>query len=69
MAVGVRTSAEHLIPHDPEGYAVDDSLAAMGVLDDEGLVDWVSVMTGSHWCFEEMISPMNYPRAQIAHQA
>jgi 2,4-dienoyl-CoA reductase-like NADH-dependent reductase (Old Yellow Enzyme family) len=69
MAVGVRTSAEHLIPHDPEGYAVDDSLAAMGVLDDQGLVDWVSVMTGSHWCFEEMISPMNYPRAQIAHQA
>jgi 2,4-dienoyl-CoA reductase-like NADH-dependent reductase (Old Yellow Enzyme family) len=69
MAVGVRTSAEHLIPNDPDGYSVDSSLAAMELLTDRKLVDWVSLMTGSHWCFEEMISPMDYPRVQIAHQA
>ena len=67
MAVGVRTSAEHLIPNDPDGYTVRDSVPAMRVLNDKGLVDWVSVMTGSHWGFEQMISPMTFPRAQIAH--
>ncbi len=69
LAVGVRTSAEHLIPNDPGGYSLEQSVAAMQALDEKRLVDWVSVMTGSHWCFEEMISPMNYPRTQLAAQA
>ncbi len=67
MAVGVRTCAEHLIPADPDGYTLADSLPAMRHLDEKELMDWVSIMNGSHWCFEEMLSPMTYPRAQIAH--
>ena len=69
MAVGVRTSAEHLIPLDPDGYSLTQSIEAMALIAEQGLTDWVSIMTGSHWCFDEMISPMDYPRAQIAHQA
>lgn len=69
VAVGVRTSAEHLIPNDPDGYSLDHSIAAMRALTELGLTDWVSVMTGSHWGFEEMISPMNFPRAQLADHA
>ncbi|MDX2221196.1 MAG: FAD-dependent oxidoreductase, partial [Rhodospirillaceae bacterium] len=68
-AVGVRTCIEHIIPSDPGGYGPAESLAAMKHLDSRGLVDWVSLMTGSHWDFSEMISPMNYPRAQLAEQA
>ena len=65
IAVGVRTSAAHLIPTDPDGYGVEDSLAAMKHLDSHALVDWVNIMTASHWNFPAMISPMHYPRLQI----
>lgn len=68
-AVGVRTCIEHIIPTDPGGYGAAESLAAMTYLESLGLVKWVSLMTGSHWDFSEMISPMNYPRAQLAEQA
>lgn len=67
--VGVRTCIEHIIPSDPGGYGPTESLAAMKYLNDRGLVDWVSLMTGAHWDFGEMISPMTFPRAQIAEQA
>ncbi len=69
MAVGTRTCAEHLVPADPKGYTLADSIPAMQFFNEKGLVDWVSIMNGSHWCFEEMLSPMTYPRAQIAHLA
>jgi 2,4-dienoyl-CoA reductase (NADPH2) len=69
FGVGVRTCIEHIIPSDPGGYGPDESLAAMKYLNERGLVDWVSLMTGAHWDFAEMISPMNFPRAQIAEQA
>lgn len=69
VGVGVRTCVEHIIPSDPGGYGPAESLAAMKYLNEQGLVDWVSLMTGSHWDFSEMISPMNFPRAQITEQA
>jgi 2,4-dienoyl-CoA reductase-like NADH-dependent reductase (Old Yellow Enzyme family) len=66
VAVGIRTCAEHLIPLDPGCYGVDDSLECVSLLDERGLVDWVSVMNGSHWEFAEMIPPMHVPRAHVA---
>ncbi|MCB2109376.1 MAG: FAD-dependent oxidoreductase [Rhodobacteraceae bacterium] len=67
--VGVRTCIEHIIPSDPGGYGAADSLAVMKYLEGLGLVDWVNLMTGSHWDFSEMISPMDFPRAQLAEQS
>ena len=69
VGVGVRTCIEHIIPSDPGGYGPAESLAAMKYLNDRGLVDWVSLMTGAHWDFSEMISPMNFPRVQIVEQS
>jgi 2,4-dienoyl-CoA reductase-like NADH-dependent reductase (Old Yellow Enzyme family) len=69
VGVGVRTCVEHIIPSDPGGYGPAESLAAMAYLNQRGLVDWVSLMTGSHWDFSEMISPMNFPRTQIVEHA
>lgn len=69
VGVGVRTCIEHIIPSDPGGYGPAESLAAMKYLNQRGLVDWVSLMTGAHWDFSEMISPMTFPRAQLAEQA
>jgi 2,4-dienoyl-CoA reductase-like NADH-dependent reductase (Old Yellow Enzyme family) len=61
-AVAVRTSAGHLIPTDPEGYGVDDAIEAMGQLTGRGLVDWISVLSGSYWSATLIISPTWYPR-------
>jgi 2,4-dienoyl-CoA reductase (NADPH2) len=55
LAVGVRTSAAHLFPLDPDGLDLDTSLPAMQLLAGRGLVDWVSVMLGSHANGQEMI--------------
>ena len=69
VAVGLRTSVGHAIPGDPEGYGIDDSLPAMKTIAEEGVTDYVSVMSGSNASFAETISPMTYPRAQLAEQA
>ena len=69
LAVGIRTSAAHLIPGDPRDYGIEDSLAAMRHLVERGLVDWVSVMTGSRWSHDEGIAPMSKPRLFLAEQA
>jgi 2,4-dienoyl-CoA reductase-like NADH-dependent reductase (Old Yellow Enzyme family) len=66
MAVGLRTSANHVIAGDPDDYGLRDSLAAMQELAERGLVDWVSVMNGSHYSFPECIPPMSYPRLNQA---
>lgn len=66
MAVGVRTSANHVIAGDPDDYGLRDSVAAMQWLAERGLVDWVSVMNGSHFSFPECIPPMSYPRMNQA---
>jgi len=69
VAVGLRTSVGHYIPGDPEGYGIDDSLPAMVAIAESGLTDYVSVMSGSNAAMAETISPMTYPRAQVATQA
>ena len=68
-AVTVRTSAEHLLEHDPDGYGLDESVPSMKLLADKGLVDYVSVMTATNWTFEKMISPMHWARADVAPAA
>lgn len=69
LAVGIRTSTAHLIPGDPHGYGIEDSLAAMRHLVERGLVDWVSVMTGTRWSHDRGIAPMSTPRSFLAEQS
>ena len=67
MAVGIRTSARHDIQGAPFDYGIDESVATMKVFADEGLVDYVSVMTGSGWAPPESssIPHMAQPRMQL----
>ena len=69
VAVGLRTSVGHAIPGDPDGYGIEHSLPAMVTIAETGLTDYVSVMSGSNASFAETISPMTYPRVQLADQA
>jgi len=69
MAVGVRTSTSHHIPFAPVDYKLEESVAAMKVLTDAGLVDWVSVISGSRWAGHETIPPMSMKRNQLAEEA
>ena len=68
-AVAIRTSAGHLIPTDPTGYSRDDALEAVGVIAQKGLVDWVSVLSGSYWSATQIVSPMHHPRTPGADDA
>jgi len=68
-AVSVRTCVEQTIRTDPKVYGLDDSLAAMKLLTDRGLADWVSLISGSHWTFDLLIPTMAQPRPQLAKQA
>ena len=67
IAVGVRTSARHAIPGSPIDYGLDESIASMTVLCDAGLVDYVSVMSGSAWspAHASSIPHMAQPRVQL----
>ncbi len=65
-AATVRTSAEHLLDLDPGGYGLEESIPSMKLLADKELIDYVSIMTGTNWTFEKMISPMHWPRADVA---
>ncbi len=68
IAVGVRCSARHDIPGASEDYTLDESLAAMGQLDRDGLVDYVSVMSGSGWAEGVSIPAQHYPRALLSSE-
>lgn len=68
MAVGVRTSSSHHIPGAPVDYDLDESVAAMKALADDGLVDWVSVLSGSRWAPAETIPPMSWKRMQLSEE-
>ncbi len=66
LALGVRTSVAHHIPGAPEDYALEHSLAAMTTLCEDGLIDFVSLMTGSYWAGAYTIAPMSRPRGELA---
>ncbi|MEQ8734582.1 MAG: FAD-dependent oxidoreductase [Rhodospirillaceae bacterium] len=67
IAVGVRTSARHDIPGSPMDYGLEESTANMKALAEAGLVDYVSVMTGSGWSPPQSssIPHMAQPRVQL----
>lgn len=69
IAVGVRTSAAHLIPTDPNDYGLSESVPAMQHLAEQGLVDYVSVITGSQWSLNGAIPTATVPRKQLAAEA
>ncbi len=69
MAVGVRTSTRHAIPNAPVDYTIEESLAAMSLLANDGLVDYVSVMAGSAWAEGASIPTVDYPRMPLAEDA
>lgn len=69
IAVGVRTSVSHQIPGAPLAYASEDSLAAMESLAGQGLIDYVSLITGSHYTLAELMPPMTKPRAGLMAEA
>jgi 2,4-dienoyl-CoA reductase-like NADH-dependent reductase (Old Yellow Enzyme family) len=69
IAVGVRTSIAHAIPTDPNDFGFEDSLACMQYLAERKLIDYVSLMTGSHWSMALTLPPMTKPRPQISEQA
>ncbi len=69
VAVGVRTSVAHLVASDPSDYGPEESLAAMLLLTDQNLVDYVSLITGSSWSMDQTIPLMTYPRAGLAEQS
>lgn len=70
LAVGVRTSARHDIPGSPIDYGLEESVASMKAFSDAGLVDYVSVMTGSGWAPAESssIPHMSNPRIQLQEE-
>ena len=69
ITVGVRTSVAHEIPTDPDDFGIEDSLACMQYLAERGLIDYVSLLTGSHWAMGATIPPMTKPRPQIADKS
>jgi hypothetical protein len=69
IALGIRTSIYHAIPGEPDGYTIDHSLPAMEHIAATGLIDYLSVMSGSNTNFAETIAPMTFPRPQIADLA
>lgn len=69
IAVGVRCSAKHDIPNATVDYTLEESLAAMALLDQRGLVDYVSVMAGSGWAEGVSIPAMHHPRVTLASEA
>jgi 2,4-dienoyl-CoA reductase-like NADH-dependent reductase (Old Yellow Enzyme family) len=69
ITVGVRTSVAHEIPTDPDDFGIDDSVACMQYLAERGIIDYVSLLTGSHWAMGATIPPMTKPRPQIADEA
>ena len=69
MAVGIRTSTSHHIPFAPVDYTLEDSINSMKALSADGLVDWVSIISGSRWAGHETIPPMATQRNQLANEA
>ena len=66
IAVGIRTSAAHRIPTDPNDYGPGEAIPQMKLIADRGLVDYISLLTGSQWAMAKSLPPMTEPRMQIA---
>ncbi len=69
MAVGVRTSTSHHIPFAPIDYKLEESVETMKRVAEAGLVDWVSVISGSRWAPHETMPPMHMKRNQLSEES
>jgi 2,4-dienoyl-CoA reductase-like NADH-dependent reductase (Old Yellow Enzyme family) len=69
IAVGVRCSARHDIPGTSVDYTLEESIAAMRRIAAEGLVDYVSVMSGSGWAEGVSIPALHHPRACLRQES
>ena len=65
LAIGVRTSTSHHIPNAPVDFFIEESIAAMQAVSEEGLVDWISILSGSRWARHETVPPMHIPRNHL----
>jgi 2,4-dienoyl-CoA reductase-like NADH-dependent reductase (Old Yellow Enzyme family) len=68
MAVGIRTSVRHQIAGAANDYDVEESLACMKSFTEAGLVDYVSLMSGSDWAPSEQIPIMASPRVHLGRE-
>ncbi len=68
IAVGVRTSTSHHLPHAPIDYTIEDSIEAMQRVSQGGLTDWVSLISGSRWAGQETVPTMDMKRPQLAEE-
>jgi 2,4-dienoyl-CoA reductase-like NADH-dependent reductase (Old Yellow Enzyme family) len=68
-AVGIRTSIAHELPLAPDGYGPNESLAAMQVIASSGLVDYVSLMSGSNGVLDTVIPTMTSGKALLTEQS
>ncbi|MEQ8248962.1 MAG: FAD-dependent oxidoreductase [Alphaproteobacteria bacterium] len=69
LAVGIRTSIAHHMPGAVEDFDADASFAAARALQDDGLLDYVSLMSGSYRAAAHTIPTMEQPRAVLAGAA
>ncbi|MDA0368392.1 MAG: NAD(P)/FAD-dependent oxidoreductase [Proteobacteria bacterium] len=69
LAVGIRTSIAHHMPGADEDYDAAASLASVRALQDDGLLDYVSLMSGSYRAAAQTIPTMDQPRAVLADAA
>lgn len=65
LAIGIRTSVAHSIVGEEGSYGEAESLAAMQAVVGDGLVDYVSLITGSHFTLADLMPPMTWPEAHL----
>ncbi len=69
LAVGIRTSIAHHMPGADEDYDAAASLKTVTALQQDGLLDYVSLMSGSYRAATHTIPTMAQPRASLAEPA
>ena len=69
IAVGIRTSIAHHMPGAYEDYDASTSLQTVAALEADGLLDYVSLMSGSYRAATHTIPTMAQPRTPLADSA
>ncbi|MCS7002096.1 MAG: hypothetical protein NZ518_04525, partial [Dehalococcoidia bacterium] len=58
FTLGIRTSGSHLMPG---GYDIDEAIAFCRMVDQTGLIDYISVIVGSYYSMAQIIPPSSVP--------
>lgn len=69
VAVGIRTSIAHHMPGAQDDYDASTSLQTVAALEADGLLDYVSLMSGSYRAASHTIPTMAQPRTPLADPA